>query len=244
MFAPATPAWPIPESAIDRAVRIEGSRDVHVYRARYDACVREVDDSLGAFFGEVRAAGAWDRSAVIVTADHGEEFFEHQHMGHNTDLFDTQVHVPLLMKVPGVAPRRVSMVAQLLDLYPTLVAIAGGHTSASHGTDLLPSLRGQNPPERYAFAELPGSLWAVRTRHWKLISHMPGAGRLYHLADDPRELTSVTGAWPQQASRLEHALVGMMSIELRDGEKVVRRQVPMDPRIVEQLHALGYLSGQ
>ncbi|MGE5357825.1 MAG: sulfatase [Bacteroidales bacterium] len=245
MFRPATPPRLIPEAAIDPAARLENSRDVNVYRARYDACVREVDDRLGRFFEELRAAGVWGHAAVVVTADHGEEFFEHSRMGHNTDLFDEQLRIPLIAKLPGVRPGRLSMVAQLVDLFPTLIHLAGGTIPSSHGADLLAAIAQHEPVEGAGFSELPGrGLWAVRTQSWKLISGMPGTGKLYDLQRDARETRNVMADRSNDARQLQQALSAMISTELRDARRVSHREVQVDPKVVDQLRALGYLGKQ
>jgi arylsulfatase A-like enzyme len=245
MFAPETPPRLIPETSIDAAARLEDSRDVNLYRARYDACVRELDDRLGAFFGRLRAEGLWDRASVVLTADHGEEFFEHSRMGHNTDLFDEQLRIPMIVKIPGVRPGRLAMMAQLVDLYPTLIHLAGGKVPDTHGSDLLDAIANHDPVEGYGFSELPGKgLWAVRSRSWKLISGMPGTGKLYDLQVDPAQARDIMASHPDAERRMQRALSAMISTEVRDAERVSQRQVRVDPKVVEQLRALGYLNRQ
>jgi arylsulfatase A-like enzyme len=245
MFRPDSPPQIISEEEIAPAVRIEGSRDVRLYRARYDACIRDVDASLGAFFAALRRANAWDSTAVVVSADHGEEFYEHAHMGHNTSLFDAQVRVPLLMKIPGIRPARLRMAAQVMDLYPTLIHLGTGRAApASHGNDLIPVLLSERQAERYAFAELPGKAWTVRSLDWKLVSSMPRTGQLYHVSVDPGEIRDVAFDEQRQVVQLRQVLAGMISTEVRDGQKVAHREAPIDSRVLERLRALGYLNRQ
>jgi arylsulfatase A-like enzyme len=245
MFAVDGPSQVIAKEEIDPAIRIEGSRDVRFYRARYDACVRELDSELGSFFAELRRTGRWDRTAVVVTSDHGEEFYEHGHLGHNTNVFDAQVRIPLLMKVPGVRPARRQAVAQLMDLYPTLIQLGTGRSAPpSHGNDLSPLLLSGRDTERYAFTELPGRIWAVRTLDWKLMSWSGRGGRLYHLTADPGETRDVTRDEREAAGRLQRVMAATVSVEERDGRKVTGRETPIDSRVLDQLRALGYVARQ
>jgi arylsulfatase A-like enzyme len=245
MFTVNGPPQIIATEEIDPAIRIEGSRDVRFYRARYDACVRELDNTLGGFFAALRRTGHWDRTAVVVTADHGEEFYEHRHLGHNTSVFDAQVRIPLLMKVPGVRPARLQAVAQLMDLYPTLIRLGTGRTAPpNHGSDLLPLLRSGRNTERYAFTELPGRTWAVRTLDWKLMSWSGRGGRLYHLTTDPGETRDVALDERDAAGQLRRVMAATVSVEERDGRRVAGRETPIDSRVLDQLRALGYLSHQ
>ena len=242
MFTSDGPPQVIVKEAIDPAVRIEGSVDVRFYRARYDACVRELDNTLGGFFAELRRTGHWDRTAVVVTADHGEEFYEHGHLGHNTNLFDAQVRIPLLMKVPGVRPARLQAVAQLMDLFPTLIRLStGGSAPPSHGNDLLPLLLSGRDTGRYAFAELPGRTWAVRTLDWKLMFCPGRGGRLYHLTVDPGETCDVAPNEREAASQLQRVMAAAVSAEERDGRRVAGRETPIDSGVLERLRALGYV---
>jgi arylsulfatase A-like enzyme len=242
MFPVEGPPLVIGREEIDPAIRIEDSVDVRFYRARYDACVRELDSTLGGFFAALRRTGHWDRTAVVVTADHGEEFYEHRHLGHNTSVLDAQVRIPLLMKIPDVRPARRTMVAQLMDLYPTLIRLGTGRTAPpNHGNDLSPALLSGRDTGRYAVTELPGRTWAVRTLDWKLMSS-PGRGsRLYHLTVDPGETRDVTGDEREAASQLQRVMAGAVSIEERDGRRVAGRETPIDSRVLEQLRALGYV---
>jgi arylsulfatase A-like enzyme len=245
MFTADGPPQIIANEKIDPAIRIEGSRDVRFYRARYDACVCELDGTLGRFFAELRRTGRWDRTAVVVTADHGEEFYEHRHLGHNTNVFDAQVRIPLLMKVPGVRPARLQAVAQLMDLYPTLIQLGTGRSAPpNHGNDLSPLLLSGRDTWRYAVTELPGRTWAVRSLDWKLISCTDGGGRLYHLTVDPGETRDVALDEREAAGQLQRVMAVAISAEERDGRRVAGRETPIDSRVLDQLRALGYVAHQ
>ena len=207
--------------------------------------MRELDDSLGSFFAALRRTGGWDRTAVVVTSDHGEEFYEHRHLGHNTSVYDAQVRIPLLMKVPGVRPATLRMVAQLMDLYPTLIDLGTGHAAPpNHGNDSSPALLSGRDTGRYAFTELPGRIWAVRTLDWKWMSWSGQGGRLYHLTNDPGETRDVALDERDAAGQLRRVMAATVSVEERDGRRVAGREAPIDARVLEQLRALGYVGHQ
>jgi len=148
----------------------------------------------------------------------------------------------MLVRIPGIPATRLRMTAQLMDLYPTLIRIGTGSAPPpTHGNDLVPVLLSGRDPEQYAFTELPGQLWAVRTLDWKLMATTPHVGELYHLDVDPREQQNVASDEPRSLGPLRRSLSGMMAVEVRDGGKVAHRDAPIDPRVLEQLHALGYL---
>ena len=91
-------------------------------RRLYQASVRWVDIQLDRLFCSLREWGLWDRTVTVVTADHGEEFDERGRKGHQPwSLSPELVHVPLLIRIPGVSGRRVASPFSLLDLAPTVL---------------------------------------------------------------------------------------------------------------------------
>ncbi|MEO0650193.1 MAG: sulfatase [Planctomycetota bacterium] len=111
----------------------------------YRATLAFVDDELGRLFDGLRARGLYDESWIVVTSDHGEAFWEHGRWGHNTDLFEEMLHVPLIVKPPaseGLAGRRFEGFASTIDLVPTLVEGLGlGSASGVDGLALGASFR-------------------------------------------------------------------------------------------------------
>nr|MDP9122795.1 sulfatase-like hydrolase/transferase [Acidobacteriota bacterium] len=112
----------------------------------YDDKIAFFDSQLARLLRAVRASGLLDESIVVFAADHGEEFLEHGHVKHCRTLFDTSVHTPLLVRLPGVgggAP--LTAPVQNLDIVPTLLdylGIAkGGLPLAGHS--LRPLIEGE-----------------------------------------------------------------------------------------------------
>ena len=114
--------------------------------AAYDAEVLFNDDCFGAFIDFLRSEGLYDDALVIFTSDHGEEFRDRGELGHGLGLFQEVVQVPLLVKLPGSAHagRVVHAPASLLDVLPTILALAGGGPAADvEGVDLQELLRAE-----------------------------------------------------------------------------------------------------
>ena len=140
-----------------------------------------------------------DETIVVVTADHGEALFEHGFLGHNTQLYEESIRIPLLIRAPGIAPRRVPDLVELIDLTPTLAELAGlarsPEASRFQGRSLVPALSGRPLPEKLAFSR---TLWAkprysVRSSRFKLIwDTRTGGTELYDLESDPRERTPLS----------------------------------------------------
>jgi arylsulfatase len=93
--------------------------------ALYDGNLAWVDHQFGRVVDDLKRRGEWDRTIVIVTSDHGEAFWEHGVRGHGTHVYDEFVRIPLVIRVPGLAPRRVDPVVELIDVTPTILDLAG-----------------------------------------------------------------------------------------------------------------------
>ena len=110
---------------------------------RYDGEIRFTDLHLGRLVAHLRAAGSWDKTAVVLTGDHGEGFGEHGVTEHGFDLYGPQTKVPFIVRVPGLAPRRVRVPVGHVDIAPTLVNLGRGREEpAFFGRSLVPELSG------------------------------------------------------------------------------------------------------
>lgn len=131
--------------------------------AQYDGEIRCTDGYLGRLFEKLKALGLWDNSMVLVTADHGEEFYEHGRNSHKNSVYVESVHVPLIVKWPAGGterPRRDDRLVSLVDLFPTLLEVAGCSTDAPLAGR---SLRAAPDPERATFLELE-TLWSYQRK--------------------------------------------------------------------------------
>ena len=169
-------------------------------RTLYEGNLAYVDHLVGEILDELDRRGLSERTAIFLTADHGEALFEHGFIGHNTQLYDESVRVPLIVRVPGVAPRRVTDIVELIDLAPTVLDLVGlGALPAAaemQGRSLLPLVLGDRLAPRPAFSR---TLWnkpryAVQDSRSKYIwDSRNGAQELYDLTRDPQEAVNVVG---------------------------------------------------
>jgi arylsulfatase A-like enzyme len=226
-------------------------------RSQYDGEIRWTDEHLARLFARLRERGAWDDTLVIVTADHGEGFFEHGAKGHKHDVYEESVHVPLIVKYPGAGPRgRDDRLVSLVDVLPTVLDVTGtADPVARAGRSLLA------PPEpgRAVFLELlelwyihqPGQPEAQEERTWfsvlsgnhKLV-FVPREERreLYDLASDPRETHDLAASEPERAQALMQELERWRVGELeraREYRSGVRAELGADE--LARLRALGYV---
>lgn len=217
------------------------------WRASYAAGVRSVDRQLGGFVENLERSGDLDDALLIVTSDHGEELADHGGWDHGDTLFDEQIHVPLLVRLPGRSPpgRRVDRVVSLVDLMPTLLGLAGTSApDAVAGEDLRPLLAGGNlDGEGVAFSS--GAKWrpglkAVRTKDRKLL-HAGEADRLlvFDVKADPQEKTGLAASDEDRATL--GALLEAHRQTLEAGTALEAQATTMDRDTRDKLRALGYL---
>jgi arylsulfatase A-like enzyme len=146
--------------------------------ARYDESLLKVDAYLGKLFAELKARGLYDQAVIVVTGDHGE-FFGPGMYGHGL-MREAVLHVPLLVKLPGNARagQHVSGPVALVDVYPTLLELAGvpADPARGHGRSLLAAGLGAGEDERVLFTE-GGHVeqYAVTRGCWRLVEERPGS---------------------------------------------------------------------
>ena len=209
--------------------------------SRYDDEIAIADREIG------RLLNAWPdlpNTLVVATADHGEAFGEHGEIGHSIFVYDTTLHVPLLMAGPGF-PRAavVDDPITLADLAPTIAGAAALARMDADGIDLRRVMAGERPASRALYAESFAPLidfgWAalrsLRRDGMKLIA--APRPELYDLQDDAREDSNVIGARTRVASELGASIDRISGPELPTGRSRV------DPDVLGRLRALGYASG-
>jgi arylsulfatase A-like enzyme len=161
------PYEPRPETASFEQLTAAGIRTLLQH---YDASIALLDDALAALLGQLQARGVLDRTLVIVTSDHGEQFGEHRKMSHGNSLYRQVLQVPLLVRLPGTVPagRVVRRPVSLVDLPRTILGLAGIADSA-----LYPgrSLARVWDPARSRDGELPvvSVMYGPRRTAWSLV---------------------------------------------------------------------------
>ena len=113
------------------------SEDIDWLKQMYDAEIRQLDDELARFFAYMEESGLMENTLVIVTSDHGEEFFEHGGPLHGRTYFQEVLAIPLILRGPGIpAGRRFSDPVGLVDVVPTILGVLGlGRTNRMDGID-------------------------------------------------------------------------------------------------------------
>jgi arylsulfatase A-like enzyme len=237
--------------------------DVARLAALYLAEVHTVDAAVGRLLARLTALGRAKSTLVVITADHGEQFGEWGRMGHGQSLHNRVLHVPLAMRWPGVIrPVAIDAPVQLVDLMPTVFALAGIPAPASlDGRSLLPVLDGKG-----AGADLPAfseqgrddvecvqaggaqcpdlDRVAVQSGRFKLVtSDLPAWTRLYDLESDPSEEHEVSAQFPDETQRLSALVERYRGKAGATADPESAGAADVDADTLERLRELGYLDG-
>jgi arylsulfatase A-like enzyme len=179
-------------------------------RDRYDSELFYTDSWIGKLLDYMRSKPWWDETVVIVSADHGEAFGEHDMHRHAFELWDVLTHVPLFIRVPGVAPRRIDTPRSDIDLAPTileLMNVTAENDFAGHS--LKSELMGAPAEPRPVLLDLPKDTnnperRALIAGDYKLLYFESGwRTDLYNLAQDPNEENNLAKSQPDKLEELK-----------------------------------------
>ena len=221
----------------------------------YDAEIAYLDALLERLVGDLLARGPGDRETLIaITADHGEEFYEHGGWGHGHSLHEEQIAIPLILVGRDVpVDREVTEITALIDLAPTLLELAGiavptemeGRSLVGHLGEEGDAGRGVDP-EAGVLSEIVYSetYWARSLIHeeWKLIVSRLAprdSVQLFHLATDPEEGNDLSLDQPERVRKLTERMWELVDRSRRWASEPELR--PLDPVARERLRALGYV---
>ncbi len=187
------------------------------YRALYQAEVAYTDRQVGRFLAGLHDLGLDDDTVVAIVSDHGEEFWtrlgQEQALGyeangdHGHTHYRELLHVPAMIRVPGRGPAVLAAPVETVDLFPTLLHLAGVEPPPTEGVDLVPLLDGGPAARRTLVSDLllhGPPRWAVARGPWKLVvaedPKLPT--ELYDLARDPGETANVAARQPAVVAEL------------------------------------------
>ncbi|RLE21151.1 MAG: hypothetical protein DRJ65_16660 [Acidobacteria bacterium] len=208
--------------------------------------VEYVDAELGRLLAAIESRGWVDDSLIILTADHGEELGDHNRLGHIHYLYDSSLHVPLIVVAPGHVPEGlvVDQSVSLIDILPTIAEMVGFPVPEGiRGRSLVPLMQsGGSLPARPHVAltarpEAASDLEAIIVDGLKLIrKRETGQVALFDLSTDPGELTDLAPERPDDVERLDLILNEYIASSVARGE-----WAELDDESRARLEALGYV---
>ena len=224
------------------------------YRADpYAGEVAYVDEVIGRVVGRFEEEDSLQKTVIAVVGDHGEGLGEHGERTHSLLIYNSTLHVPMILFAPGrIEPgAQIDSLVRTIDLPPTLLDLLGHPQSFGEGRSLMTLIsRGDSDGQ----AEEPGpsayseSLYAKLNLGWSSVrgvetdTHRLILGpeaELYDVRVDPKELHDIADVHPEIVSQLRKDL------ETREADlvKTAAAAPTVDPETVEQLRSLGYLTG-
>ena len=232
----------------------------------YDGEIRYTDEKfIGPLIALLKDIGLYDRTMIIFTSDHGEEFFEHHGWGHGHSLYDESLKVPLIIKFPKsrFKGQRIPDIISLVDIFPTVLDEMGIDYSGlnTDGQSLLPIITGKEKGDRMFLADVAAHVLASRIPQKismnrgreKLIlnrkflpedlkffvSPPPSLNpvELYDLALDPGERQNIA----DEKSQLANQIIQRINQIYEVAQKKKTRKIEMDKELRKQLKALGYI---
>ncbi len=222
-----------------------------VLEALYDAGIHYVDVHLGRLFDELGERGLDEGTAIVVTSDHGEAFLEHSLFLHQ-EVYDTQLRIPLIVRLPGssaTAGRVAAPQVTLADIVPTLLRLAQATVPETLTGRPLPLTAAADDVaaqrDLFAYYLFPGRFtyqgYALRRGDLKLVAHNIDASdrfrqELYDTGRDPRELQPLADAERRQEMR--QVLGARLRQEVvAQGRELKKSQAPSQ----DIIRSLGYI---
>ena len=216
----------------------------------YDGEVAANDASFGELMAGLTERGLVENTVIVVLSDHGEEFFDHQGWTHGNTLHAEMLDVPLIIRIPEVAPKSIPEIVQHVDVFSTLIDLAGLEAqSGVFGRTVRPLWTLGSTTEwtdrgvsHLQIKERFGEAWA--DSRWKMLTRRLGNGEirtsLFDRIEDPLEQIDLA----EQRPDLVEALRALYQEDVAAaGESLVGAEVDAEreAEVEAQLRALGYL---
>lgn len=231
---------PILEAMYKRNERRDWSREVRFLSDSYDDEMRYLDAALDEMIAAMEALDPERGTLIVLAADHGEDFLEHGDLMHCRSLYETSLHVPLVLWIPGVAGTRVAGPVQNLDVVPTLLDLLGIDAAQAglEGRSLRAAIGGdaiRTPAYAIHFTQR-----SILDGSDKLIYDLTtGSRRLYDLAGDPGETTELSSRETARAAALEQRVLERVAATEAGGDTA--RAARLSGQVEERLRTLGYI---
>jgi len=234
-----------------------------VLKSWYDGGIAYIDFFLGKLFDYLKGRELFDDTSIVITSDHGENFGEHQLANHLFCLYDTLLHVPLIMKYPELTSvgKRISNIVSTVDIFPTLLSALNTKIKSNSkisGVNLIPfenriyhkyvcaeygppvadieALKRLSPNVDSSICnKYNKNLKCIRLNDFKYIVASDGKEELYNLEKDPEESRNIISEFPEKAKELK----SLLTAELK-GHPVKKRISTFNEEMRKRLQELGY----
>ena len=222
------------------------SKIVHPYFAE----IAYTDHCIGQVIDRLKTLGLYESTLIVVTADHGEMFGEHDEQTHGYFIYNGNIKVPLIIKVPGIhEATTIEDFAGTVDIVPTICSLLGIDIPEHvQGKDLSPYYRQNRPPSDtepslYSESMLPtkyggNSLLGLITGGYKYIQTT--RPELYDLINDPTESVNLLAGQSQRGRIMQDQLKQILEESVLEE---IESSLELDTEAIKKLESLGYLAG-
>lgn len=230
-----------------------------VVKSWYDGAIAYLDHRIGELVGLLYRKKVLEDTLLIILSDHGENFGDHGLASHQFCLYDSLLHVPLIMVYPDRIPKgkRATNLVSLIDVFPTILDIANikGFRDGIQGKSLFPfetqnvhdfvcaesgeTLRDPPPnlqPIRKKLEQIDKAAKCVRTESHKYILYQNGRQELYNVVEDPMERINIASQNPDKVNYLKKLLENTLDLSYFGPLRWKRESKEVE----ERLRALGY----
>lgn len=240
--------WQPPTGPTDLARHNKLSHYREYWEARYEAGIRRFDYYFAQLESELKSRGIWNDAMIVLTADHGEALYEHGYWDHGFSVYDTDLHVPLILRRPGVLPagKRIPDIVRLIDVQNTLCDQFGITPPANtQGRALSPLFtKGGKWDPVSAYAEgvkIGPEQRAMYAAGWKLLLHTDtDKMELYHFVRDPGEQTDLATKYPRLVEQMRTMLDDQLTRNQRRAAGLELEKAPLTDEKIKQIRSLGY----
>lgn len=192
---------------------VDGTDERTAVSARYDSKLAYLDGEIGRLLDRLKALGLYEDSLIVLAGVNGEELGEHGNYGAGTTVYNEQIHIPLIIKLPGNQYKKsiVESMVRQADIAPTILEAAGGALMPGvFGVPLVADIQGigAEPMEVYSECRAGGLDQAVLERKYKLIFHAKtGEKEFFNIEKDFREKKNILKEKEMDADRLYKRIV-------------------------------------
>ncbi|PYV09661.1 MAG: hypothetical protein DMG23_10220 [Acidobacteria bacterium] len=216
----------------------------------YDGEIAFADAQLGRLVSFLKETGSFEDSLVVLAGDHGEGLDEHGENKHGFFIYNSTLHVPLLLKVPAATPRVVRDEASLVDVMPTVLQALRIPIPASvQGHSLLSEILGRpasGPSNLYSETFLPllHFSWSqLRGLQWRGLKYIDAPRpELYDTTTDPHETKNLFGTRQADAHMMRERLITILHRYTPASGAAPSENGLTDPAFLERLRSLGYVA--
>lgn len=227
--------------ALHKAGQKPSAEDLAYIKGLYDAEIEYWDSQFGRLMGEMATAGLDKNTIVVVTADHGEAFWEHDNVFHG-HLWQENIHIPSVWAGPGIpAGTRVKHFSQQIDIAPTLADLTGVPKGRHWmGNSQAEAMKSGKSRADVVYSEYIGMKTVIEPSGLKLITG-DGPDKLFDLSKDPGEKNNLAAARPADVQRLR-ALAEQRHVKGKElaAKFPAEAAKKLTPEEIEMLRALGY----